>query len=393
MTVGNFNEVNGTNGVDNLTGQDLQILYGLNGDDSLTANTGVAGADQVVWAVGGDGNDTYTVNNNTTLIVQEDGNSGADSIIARGISLNGANTEAVTIEGRHLLVRDLVTDQQVLIVDGEVQANRLESFELADGTFTFQQVLAAVNAASMGDFTFQELAAMGVLDFNRIGINPSDVDAALAAVDSRQNDLVQAHSIGDPHITTFDGLYYDFQAVGEFKLVESLDTGLEIQVRQDNPEGYDHVTVNTALATQLGDHRIELYAGETPQLEVDDVLVNLAPGEVQLVGPGRISLDSSEHESGSTILTYSINFGNGEKVVTHVYDSLGGYLDPYVSLYDNQQTEGLLGNFDGIADNDLQLANGSVISRPDDPLDLNGAYAETWQIDSNDLLFNDVMVA
>lgn len=72
---------------------------------------------------------------------------------------------------------------------------------------------------------------------------------------------------------------------------------------------------------------------------------------------------------------------------------MGGYLDPYVSLYDNQQTEGLLGNFDGIADNDLQLANGSVISRPDDPLDLNGAYAETWQIDSNDLLFNDVMVA
>jgi FtsP/CotA-like multicopper oxidase with cupredoxin domain len=71
---------------------------------------------------------------------------------------------------------------------------------------------------------------------------------------------------GDPHILTVDGTYYDFQAAGEFTLLRDTD-GLEIQVRQtpvpsatpivDSYSGLTScVSVNTAVAARIGDHRI-----------------------------------------------------------------------------------------------------------------------------------------
>lgn len=397
MTVGNFNEIVGTLGTDTLGGQDLQILYGLNGNDSLTANLGVLGIDKVIFAVGGAGNDTYTVRDNATLFVLENGNSASDSIVATGIGLNGGSAEFLTIEGRHILIRDTTSNQEILLLNATVLANRIESFRFSDGTFTFQQVLNAVNARSLGDFSFTDLQVSGVLDLNRLGINPNAVDNAITTIEQRQDTLVMAQSVGDPHITTFDGLYYDFQAVGDFKLVESLSTGLEIQVRQEKIFGIrEDTTVNTAIASTIGDHKIELYAGKTPQLEVNDVLLNLAEGETQIVGPGKISLSSTDDEQRGDGLTYTITQGSGEKIVVDVFElttnSGSYYINPYVLLYDNQAIEGLLGNFDGIADNDLMLGNGTVIAKPKDPLDLNGAYADTWRLNSSEVFFNDVVL-
>lgn len=70
---------------------------------------------------------------------------------------------------------------------------------------------------------------------------------------------------GDPHISTVDGKYYDFQAAGEFTLLRDLE-GLEIQVRQtpvptatpvtDGNSGLTTcVSINTAVAARIGAHR------------------------------------------------------------------------------------------------------------------------------------------
>lgn len=392
MTVGNFTENIGTSSADNLSAQDLQILYGLNGNDSLTASLGVFNADFVVAGVGGPGDDTYTVRDDNTLFVFENLNSGSDSITATGIGFNSATSESLTIEGRHILIRDSTSNQEVILIDALLSGTRIESLRGSDGTFTFEQILAGVMANSTGDFTFQQLQNLGELNLTRLGISTNDIAAAITTIFQRQEDLLSmAQSVGDPHITTFDGLYYDFVALGDFTLVESLDTGLKIQVRQDERKAYGLSTVNTALATKVGDNQIELYAGESPQLEVNDVLLNLAPGETQLVGPGSISLVNSTHQNGTEIHVYTINYGNGEKVVTNAFTNRGGYLDPYVYLYDNQDIEGLLGNFDGIAGNDLVLGNGTVIPKPDNTLELNGAYADAWQVDANNLIFNDIV--
>jgi FtsP/CotA-like multicopper oxidase with cupredoxin domain len=72
---------------------------------------------------------------------------------------------------------------------------------------------------------------------------------------------------GDPHITTVDGTYYDFQAVGEFTLLHDVEDGMEIQVRQTPVETATPITdghsglkacvsVNTAVAARVGHHRL-----------------------------------------------------------------------------------------------------------------------------------------
>ena len=71
---------------------------------------------------------------------------------------------------------------------------------------------------------------------------------------------------GDPHLTTVDGVHYDFQSAGEFVVLRDRD-GLEIQTRQtpvatasaiaDSYTGLTTcVSLNTAVAARVGTHRV-----------------------------------------------------------------------------------------------------------------------------------------
>ncbi len=76
---------------------------------------------------------------------------------------------------------------------------------------------------------------------------------------------------GDPHIRTIDGTNYDLQSVGEFTLLADRD-GMEVQTRQTPVPTATPVTnsytgltscvsVNTAVAAQVGSHYISYQAG------------------------------------------------------------------------------------------------------------------------------------
>ena len=53
---------------------------------------------------------------------------------------------------------------------------------------------------------------------------------------------------GDPHYTTFDGVYYDFQGLGHFTILEtSLGPGFSIQARTEQLNS-NAVTWHTVLA-------------------------------------------------------------------------------------------------------------------------------------------------
>ena len=112
-------------------------------------------------------------------------------------------------------------------------------------------------------------------------------------------------TVGDPHITTVEGIHYDFQAAGEFVLLR--DEGIEIQARQTavqtegplGPNGYTGLTscvsLNSAVAVRFGNERITYQPnanGELNpqglQLRVNGKLIQMSPDGVTLENGGRI---------------------------------------------------------------------------------------------------------
>jgi len=113
------------------------------------------------------------------------------------------------------------------------------------------------------------------------------------------------NTVGDPHITTVDGLHYDFQSAGEFVALRGAN-GMEIQVRQaavstatpltDPNSGLTSgVSVNSALAARVGKHRVTYQSGigvnaasGAPVLRVDGVVTTLPAGGIDLGDGGRV---------------------------------------------------------------------------------------------------------
>lgn len=111
---------------------------------------------------------------------------------------------------------------------------------------------------------------------------------------------------GDPHITTANGVHYNFQGAGEYVSIRNT-SGLEIQTREapiattfsPGPDPYDGVatcvSLNTAVAARVGKHRVtyepNLNGVPDPsglQLRIDGVLTTLGPAGQDLGDGGRI---------------------------------------------------------------------------------------------------------
>ncbi|MDD5036034.1 MAG: Ig-like domain-containing protein [Methylococcaceae bacterium] len=208
---------------------------------------------------------------------------------------------------------------------------------------------------------------------------------------------------GDPHLTTVNGIHYDFQSAGEFVALRS--GSLEIQTRQTpiattflpGANSYTGlatcVSLNTAVAARVGAHRVSyqpnLNGVPDPsglQLRVDGTLVKLGERGIDLGNGGRVA----KSPLGEGI---QINFPDGTLLVVTPgwWDSQGKwYLN--VNAYHTPATAGIMGN---IGDGGWLPALPDGLSLGPKPVALHdryttlyGTFADAWRVTDATSLFD-----
>ncbi|MEV6797237.1 VWD domain-containing protein [Micromonospora rifamycinica] len=194
-------------------------------------------------------------------------------------------------------------------------------------------------------------------------------------------------SNGDPHLVTFDRHYYDFQAVGEFVLVDSTaGEPLTVQVRQ-NPMGDSRtVSVNTAVAVRIGTHRIALTLvdGGT-EVRLDDTVRVPSPGRTRLPGGGTLTRRGSDTGAADG---YDLSWPDGSAVAVDQIGPYGYRVLARLAPSRAGKVRGLLGDFDGDPADDIATPAGAPLAQPV-PFDkLYPSYADGWRVTRDTSLFS-----
>lgn len=183
---------------------------------------------------------------------------------------------------------------------------------------------------------------------------------------------------GDPHLRTFDGVRYNFQAAGEFVGIETDDDNLEVQyrLRAMTPR----VSVISAVAARVGKRRIVFTAGRGPLLWIDGEAADLSDGMfVTLTEDGALLLREGRR--------HTIVWPDGANL--HVEDHrsyLGAFfLSPEAR---DGHLAGLFGDGDGDGTNDFRTRDGRILDSPPDFETRYGTFAESWRIHPEESLFD-----
>jgi hypothetical protein len=189
---------------------------------------------------------------------------------------------------------------------------------------------------------------------------------------------------GDVHMVCFDGLNYDFQAVGDFVAVEWLGAGQpgQVQIRTAAFPGAASITTMLAVnfGGDLGGDRITFAVGRDHAVHVDGVAdTALQVGMTQSFAGGTLS----ELSAG----VYQLTWNSGQRVT--VTDQ-GDWLDWTVALAPHDgpgSVRGLLGSNGGAASN-FQLPDGTVLVQPSADVLLT-VFADAWSVTPGTSLLDD----
>lgn len=188
---------------------------------------------------------------------------------------------------------------------------------------------------------------------------------------------------GGLHLRTLDGVGYDFHAAGEFALLRGIgaQAGFEVQARMTPMSQDASITQAIAIRTDWGDVMID--ATDATPLSINSITTPIGgPGYVDL------GLDRLYHAENTYTLVFAgadgiVNAGDSRVSVT----LREGRVDFSMTLDRAEYggtLVGLLGDGDGNPDNDIALADGTVLDRPLAPGDLYGAFSDDWRVKSLD---------
>ena len=222
-------------------------------------------------------------------------------------------------------------------------------------------------------------AEMNNLSFGPTAPAASPPGPAIAFTESigggSTSNCAAATAVGDPHLTTFNGLFYDFQAQGEFVLAQAPNFIVETQQVSGAPT-WPNAAVNHAVVTQMGSDRIG---------------VCLAPARLNVNGR------DTELESGKSYSTpngvdiwrngpiYIITDQTGNSVRALVNPT---WIDVSVGLGRwPEKVTGLLANVNGDV-NTLAMRDGTTLKSPFAFTDLYQRFGESWRVKPEESLLS-----
>ena len=182
-------------------------------------------------------------------------------------------------------------------------------------------------------------------------------------------------AVGDTHLTTLSGLLYDFQASGDFVLLQT-SSGFTVQNRQvSGAPNWPSASVNSAVAARMGKTQ---------------VAVCLNPLALFVDGKFRVPQDKPFVLAGGTQITqhgdtYLIRGSSGDWVRATVNP---GYIDVKIGLGQWPiDAQGLLANVKGDP-NFIATREGRVLKNPFSFEELYHPYADSWRVNPKDSMLN-----
>lgn len=191
-----------------------------------------------------------------------------------------------------------------------------------------------------------------------------------------------ATTIGDTHLRTFNGLFYDFQAAGDFTLAE-VDPSFSVQTRQvSGAPTWPNATVNKAVAARFGTTKIAVClappgSDQAPRVHVDDKLTPVKDGETLEV-PGGVGIARRGN-------VYQLTSEGGDSVRATVNS---GWIDVAVGLGRwPSSVHGLIANANGNV-NQIAARDGTVLTNAFSFDDLYHRFGESWRVSPRESLLS-----
>ncbi|MBP8250882.1 MAG: choice-of-anchor L domain-containing protein [Herpetosiphon sp.] len=189
---------------------------------------------------------------------------------------------------------------------------------------------------------------------------------------------------GDVHYVTCDGLVYDFQEVGDFLVTQSASKEVIIQSRKEVWVSNPSVSINVAIAIKVGNDKLEFYQKPTRSFFINDTATELPTTDLKLPGGGSIKPTFAGSTDDFTIVWADLN-----TIVRIIYYPSTSHLDVHMSYYNGSLTyEGLFGNMDGDANNDMQIRGGEVVQQPYSSVKFR-TFAYSWRLSVEESLFDN----
>jgi von Willebrand factor type D domain/Effector protein len=185
---------------------------------------------------------------------------------------------------------------------------------------------------------------------------------------------------GDPHLTTFEGVRYDFQGAGEFVAADDPRGGYQIQVREQSFLGSQSIAVNTAVALDVAGDRVQVTMGTQGLL----LTVNgVAQSTTTPTLPHGGTITSGFASTGQTL---TATWPDTSTATITQIGPWGLRLNTKPAAVHAGHLKGLLGNLGGNPADSVQTSAGGTIATPSFST-LYPGFANSWRVTGATSLF------